>query len=118
MDETLDTLGATLKQALAPSVTGHAVAFGELTLHVEAADIVKVATFLRDDPRCRFVCIIDVTAIDWPSREKRFDVVWHFLSPPKNTRTRSLRPKSPPATLSSNPDAPHSPMPATSSEPF
>jgi NADH-quinone oxidoreductase subunit C len=88
MDETLDTLGATIAQALAPAALEHKVAFGELTLYVNAADIVKVATFLRDDARCRFNCIIDVTAVDWPAREKRFDVVWHFLSPTKNTRIR------------------------------
>jgi NADH-quinone oxidoreductase subunit C len=88
MDETLDTLGASIAETLAPSVTGHSVVFGELTLQVNAADIIKVAAFLRDDPRCRFVCIIDVTAIDWPAREKRFDVVWQFLSPTKNRRIR------------------------------
>jgi NADH-quinone oxidoreductase subunit C len=45
-------------------------------------------TFLRDDPRCRFINIIDVTAVDWPARDKRFDVVYHFLSPYQNTRVR------------------------------
>ena len=88
MDETLDTLGASIVQALAPAAISHSLAFGELTLHVHADDIVNVATFLRDDPRCRFVCVIDVTAVDWPAREKRFDVVWHFLSPTKNRRIR------------------------------
>ena len=88
MDETFDTLGAAIVQALAPAALEHKVAFGELTVHVNADDIVKVATFLRDDPRCRFTCIIDVTGIDWPAREKRFDVVWHFLSPTKNIRIR------------------------------
>jgi NADH-quinone oxidoreductase subunit C len=88
MDETLDTFGATIVEALAPAVKEHSVAFGELTLHVEAGEIVKIATFLRDDPRCRFLCIIDVTAVDWPAREKRFDVVWHFLSPTRNRRIR------------------------------
>ena len=48
----------------------------------------KVATFLRDDPRCQFSCFIDVTAVDWPGRQKRFDVVYHLLSPAKNTRIR------------------------------
>jgi NADH-quinone oxidoreductase subunit C len=88
MDETPERLGETIAGALAGAVTGHAVAHGELTLTANAADIVKVATFLRDDERCRFVCIIDVTAVDWPSREKRFDVVYHFLSPTKNARVR------------------------------
>ena len=88
MDETLERLGETIAGALAGAVTGHSVAHGELTLAANAADIVKVATFLRDDERCRFVCIIDITAVDWPAREKRFDVVYHFLSPTKNARIR------------------------------
>jgi NADH-quinone oxidoreductase subunit C len=88
MDETPERLGETIAGALPGAVTGHAVAHGELTLTANAGDIVKIATFLRDDERCRFVCIIDVTAVDWPSREKRFDVVYHFLSPTRNARVR------------------------------
>ena len=53
-----------------------------------AADIVKVVKFLRDDERCQFWCIIDITAVDWPERERRFDVVYHFLSPKQNQRIR------------------------------
>jgi NADH-quinone oxidoreductase subunit C len=88
MDETLQRLGETIAGALAGAVVGHSVAYGELTITANAADIVKVVTFLRDDERCRFVNLIDVTAVDWPSREKRFDVVYHFLSPTKNARVR------------------------------
>ena len=88
MDATLDTLGQTIAAALKGAVSGHTIAFGELTLHANAADIVKVATFLRDDPGCKFVCFVDITAVDWPGREKRFDVVYHFLSPYINQRIR------------------------------
>jgi NADH-quinone oxidoreductase subunit C len=88
MDEALDTLGQAIKKALGASVTGYAVTRGELTLTVKAADIVKVARFLRDDPACLFTCMIDVTALDWPGREKRFDVVYHLLSPRINQRIR------------------------------
>jgi NADH-quinone oxidoreductase subunit C len=88
MDETLQRLGETIAGALAGAVIGHSVAYGDLTITANAADIVKVVTFLRDDERCRFVSIIDVTAVDWPSREKRFDVVYHFLSPTRNVRIR------------------------------
>ena len=45
-------------------------------------------TFLRDDPACLFVCFIDITAVDYPERAKRFDVVYHLLSPRKNARVR------------------------------
>src|SRR5712671_13554 len=88
MDETLDKLGETVAAALPGSVMGHWVAHGELTLAAIARDIVKVATFLRDDERCQFWSFVDVTAIDWPGRERRFDVVYHFLSPKLNRRIR------------------------------
>jgi NADH-quinone oxidoreductase subunit C len=80
--------GEAIARALRGAVTGFQVAFGELTIYAEAQKIVEVAKFLRDDPRCQFVCIIDITAVDWPAREKRFDLVYHLLSPRKNTRIR------------------------------
>jgi NADH-quinone oxidoreductase subunit C len=88
MDERLHELGTAIVAALRGSVTDYAVAFGELTIHAEAKDIVRIVTFLRDDPRCQFWCIIDITAVDWPSRDKRFDVVYHLLSPKQNLRIR------------------------------
>jgi NADH-quinone oxidoreductase subunit C len=88
MNEILDKLGETIAGALPGSVLDHRVANGELTIAASAGDIVKVATFLRDDERCQFWSIIDVTAIDWPGREHRFDVVYHFLSPKQNQRIR------------------------------
>jgi NADH-quinone oxidoreductase subunit C len=88
MNETLDTLGTTVAGALGRAVTGHALAYGELTVTAQAADIVSVLRFLRDDPRCQFWSLIDITAVDWPSRERRFDVVYHLLSPKQNARIR------------------------------
>jgi NADH-quinone oxidoreductase subunit C len=88
MDHKLEDIAAAITGALGGAVTGHVIAHGELTVTVQAGEIVKVATFLRDDPRCEFISIIDVTAVDWPARDKRFDVVYHFLSPTKNARIR------------------------------
>jgi len=88
MSETLQKLGETIAGALAGSVTGFVIANGELTVAANAADIIKVITFLRDDERCQFYSFIDITAVDWPAREKRFDVVYHLLSPKLNARVR------------------------------
>jgi NADH-quinone oxidoreductase subunit C len=88
MEETLQKLGKAIAEALPGAVTGASVTHGELTLTTNARDLVRLATFLRDDERCRFQSIIDVTAIDWPSRERRFDVVYHLLSPTRNLRVR------------------------------
>ncbi len=89
MDDTkLNTLGQTIVAALPGAVLGYSVAFGQLSLDVEAQKIVDVARFLRDDPGCRFVNVTDVTAVDYPGRELRFEVVYHLLSPTLNTRVR------------------------------
>jgi NADH-quinone oxidoreductase subunit C len=88
MEETLRELGEQVTQALAGAVTGFRVEHGELTVDVEADKIVAVAKFLRDDPRCQFVNIVDICGVDWPAREKRFDVVYHLLSPKQNQRIR------------------------------
>ena len=87
-DETLDTLGKTIAAALPAAVTGYAVANHELNVTAKASDIVAVMRFLRDDANCRFLSLIDITAVDWPGREQRFDVVYHLLSPQHNTRVR------------------------------
>ena len=84
----LSSLGDTIKAALPGAVTGASVAFGDLTVMVEALRIVEIVRFLRDDPGCRFVSFIDVTAVDYPGRENRFEVVYHLMSPTLNARIR------------------------------
>lgn len=87
-NETLNELGDIILNAQSGAVMSYDVQYGELTLQAHAKSIVALVRFLRDDLRCQFYSFIDVTAIDWPAREKRFDVVYHFLSPKKNTRIR------------------------------
>jgi NADH-quinone oxidoreductase subunit C len=88
MDETLENLGQTITAGLAGGVLGYSVVRGELTATAQARNIVAVVRFLREDPGCLFVSLIDITAVDWPGRERRFDVVYHFLSPTRNLRIR------------------------------
>jgi NADH-quinone oxidoreductase subunit C len=87
-DGRLEALGQTIVGALPGAATGYSVAYNQLTLTVEVDRIVDVVRLLRDDPNCRFVSFIDVTAVDYPERERRFDVVYHLLSPTLNTRIR------------------------------
>jgi NADH-quinone oxidoreductase subunit C len=86
MTYTLDRLGAHIVTALARTTA--IVRLGELTIDADATDIIRVLKFLRDDPECRFVCFTDICGADYPEREKRFDVVYHLLSPYKNRRIR------------------------------
>ncbi|GAB4543136.1 MAG: NADH-quinone oxidoreductase subunit C [Parvularculaceae bacterium] len=84
----LEELGGHIASAIEEEVREWAVVNGELTVRVRADHIVKVMQFLRDDPLCRFSCLIDVCGVDYPEREKRFDVVYHLLSLHQNQRIR------------------------------
>jgi NADH-quinone oxidoreductase subunit C len=86
--EALEELAAHIALKRPDDVLDSAVAFGELTLTVDAARIVPFVEFLRTDQNCRFSTLIDITAVDWPERPARFDVVWHFLSMYRNHRIR------------------------------
>lgn len=60
----------------------------ELTVTVALERLVEVLTHLRDDPACGFTTLIDITAVDWPARESRFEIVYHLLSMHRNQRIR------------------------------
>jgi NADH-quinone oxidoreductase subunit C len=87
-DESLKQLGDHVAAKLGPAVTGTTVAYGELMVTIERTAVVRVLTFLRDDPECRFEQLMDVTAVDWPARPERFDVVYNLLSVSRNQRIR------------------------------
>ena len=90
----LEALGAKICGALPGAVSGVKLAFGELTLTVARDRWLDVARHLRDDLHCLFVNIIDVTAVDYPEREERFEVVLHLQSPKHNLRIRIKTPAS------------------------
>ena len=84
----LSDLGTYIADKLENEVRTTSVAYDELTVEARAEHIVKVLTFLRDDPECRFKCLMDVCGVDYPERTKRFDVVYHMLSLKLNQRIR------------------------------
>jgi len=87
-DEALGELSDYLGQALGSAIGARELAFGELTIAVEATRLIEVMRFLRDDVRCQFISFIDACGVDYPARERRFDVVYHLLSPHQNHRIR------------------------------
>ena len=84
----LDKLGRTLVKASKGGFTGYEVMYGELNLVGPAERIVEALTGLRDSPEGAFTQLIDLTGVDYPEREQRFDVVYHLLSLTKNLRIR------------------------------
>ena len=88
MSEELKELGEHIASSIDADIRGYRVEHGELTVDARADRIVHILTFLRDDPLAKFLVLIDLTAVDYPAREKRFDVVYHLLSMHNNTRIR------------------------------
>jgi NADH-quinone oxidoreductase subunit C len=88
VNEALNDLSSYLQEKLGGLIAKASIAYGDLTLDVAADDILEVLNFLKSDVQCQFVSIIDICGVDYPSREKRFDVVYHLLSPRQNLRIR------------------------------
>lgn len=88
MSEALAELGAIIALKQPDSVLASTVIRDELTLTVALQYLAPLVEFLRDDPTCRFSSLVDITAIDYPARPSRFDLVYHFLSMYQNQRIR------------------------------
>ena len=69
-------------------VLASCIEHGELTVDVAPAQIYDFVEFLKTDQRCKFSSLVDITAVDYPERVKRFNVVYHFLSMYQNKRIR------------------------------
>jgi len=74
--------------ALSSRAEGIELVQGELVVHTTSAQIRDVLKFLRDDSNCLFKMLIDVCGVDYPARDKRFEIVYHLLSLKHNYRCR------------------------------
>ena len=88
MTEPLKELGDQVAAALPADVIRSEIVRGELILWVGRPAIVRVLTFLRDDPRMLFKQLVDLCGVDYPERPERFEVVYNLLSLRHNRRVR------------------------------
>jgi NADH-quinone oxidoreductase subunit C len=88
MSEALKDLAAHIAARQGVAVMDQILAGGELTLEVSLAGLVRLMDFLKTDSACRFSTLVDITAVDYPERPQRFDVVYHLLSMYQNQRLR------------------------------
>ena len=88
MSEALQELAAHISLKRSDAVVSSEVVNGELTLTVAPNHIVALVEFLKIDTACLFSTLVDITAVDYPERVARFDVVYHFLSMYQNHRIR------------------------------
>jgi NADH-quinone oxidoreductase subunit C len=88
MNEMLKELEDYVAAKLGAAVTASIIAHDELTVTIKPESIMEVVKTLREDARCHFEVLIDLCGVDYPARAKRFDVVYHLLSPRLNHRIR------------------------------
>ncbi len=88
MSEALTELATHIELRRTDCVVSWDIAFGELTINVTQNSLAGFVEFLKTDQNCRFSTLIDITAVDHPERDPRFDVIYHFLSMYQNQRVR------------------------------
>ncbi len=92
LDDALREVGEQLQEALPQAVKATDEDRGELILRTDAGHLLRLLAHLRDHQSCQFTCLVDVTAVDWPEEEQRFEIVYNLLSVKQNLRIRvSLR---------------------------
>ncbi|MEO0622739.1 MAG: NADH-quinone oxidoreductase subunit C [Pseudomonadota bacterium] len=94
MNEALEELGEMIAASRSEQVDGFTVANGELTVVATVSGLHALVQYLTENAACGFTTLIDLTAVDYPERENRFDVVYHFLSMRQNQRIRVRVPAS------------------------
>jgi NADH-quinone oxidoreductase subunit C len=88
MTQALTELGQHIEAKRPDCVLSWEIAHGELTMQISPSSLVSFVEFLQADRNCRFSTLVDITAVDYPERDVRFDVVYHFLSMYQNHRIR------------------------------
>ena len=62
--------------------------FNQLQISISTNQILNVVDFIKNDEACEFRQITDIAGVDFPDRQKRFEVIYHFLSFKHNSRLR------------------------------
>jgi len=86
MPLTLIDLEKKINSSLATSVKKSEINFKQLYIYIDSKDIMSTILFLKTNENCKFKQLIDITAVDFPDKEKRFKVVYLLLSHENNLR--------------------------------
>ncbi|QMU57818.1 MAG: NADH-quinone oxidoreductase subunit C [Boseongicola sp.] len=88
MSEALNELATHIELKRSDCVVSWDITHGELTMNVTLSSLANFVEFLKTDANCKFSTLVDITGVDYPDRDPRFDVVYHFLSMYQNHRIR------------------------------
>ena len=86
MSITVIDLERTVNSGLTTTIKSSKIAFNNLYIDIEPEDLSSTILFLKTNDKCRFKQLIDITAVDYPEREKRFKIIYLLLSHENNLR--------------------------------
>ena len=74
--------------SICTEVTNHDISNNEITIATRPKNLISLFEHLKEDTELNFEMLIDITAVDYPKRNKRFEVVYHLLSLTNKNRLR------------------------------
>ena len=86
MSITVNDLESIINSSLTTTIKKSKINFDQLFIDVNIEDIISTILFLKTNQKCKFKQLIDITAVDYPQREKRFKIVYLLLSHENNLR--------------------------------
>ena len=90
MVENLKKIEKIINSELASKVQQSIFNNEELTVEINVNDLVEVVQFLKSNDKCKFRQLIDIAGVDYPEKDKRFQLVYLFLSHENNIRIKIL----------------------------
>ena len=82
----IEDLERTINSALTTSVKSSNIFFGQLFIETSIEVLYSTILYLKTNEKCKFKQLIDITAVDYPERDKRFKIVYFLLSHENNLR--------------------------------
>jgi len=86
----LQTIEKTINSELSSKIKDSTIKYNELLVETYEKDLIDVVQFLKLNEKCKFRQLIDIAGVDYPEDEKRFELVYLFLSHEYNTRIKLL----------------------------
>ena len=90
MFENLKKIEKIINSELASKVQQSVIINEELTVEINVNDLIEVVQFLKSNDKCKFRQLIDIAGVDYPEKDKRFQLVYLFLSHENNIRIKIL----------------------------
>ena len=86
MSTTVNDLEKTVNSGLTTAVKKSQINFGQLFIDIDIENLISSILFMKTNDKCKFKQLIDITAVDYPQREKRFKIIYLLLSHENNLR--------------------------------